>query len=76
MRCADLEDEFLQYKKEEVEDDRRSQKGSKLKLVLSRFSSSLCRVFIMHVTLFEDKSGIDNRYVVMILNLETGKIVL
>ena len=58
MRCADLEDEFLQYKKE-VEDDRRSQKGSKLKLVLSRFSSSLCRVFIMHVTSFEDKSGID-----------------
>ena len=58
MRCADLEDEFLQYKKE-VEDDRRSQKGSKLKLVLSRFSSSLCRVFRMHVTSFEDKSGIE-----------------
>ena len=58
MRCADLEDEFLQYKKE-VEDDRRSQKGSKLKLVLSRFSSSLCRVFIMQVTSLEDRSGID-----------------
>ena len=30
MRFADLEDEFHQYKRE-VEDERRSQKGSKLK---------------------------------------------
>jgi hypothetical protein len=35
MRCADLEDEFHQYKKE-VEDERRSQKGSKLKSVRGR----------------------------------------
>ena len=39
MRYADLEDEFSQYKKE-VEEEKRTQKGSMLKLV-SQFNSLL-----------------------------------